>query len=146
MERRIGDEIPLQLPLRELDIWVVSNELVDPLTGLMTPHYFYESAQRIKSWADRKSQPLSFIAIGLGGLNDYDVARVARELLQELRGGDLLVRMGERKFLLLMLGDEEGAGHLIFRLSNMVKPKLAFQSQSWRSEESLLESLKRLGV
>ena len=124
----------------------MSNELVDPLTGLMTPLHFYESARRIKSWAERKAQPLSFIAIGLDGLSDYDLARVAREMLQELRGGDLLVRMGERRFLLLMLGDEVGAGHLIFRLSNTVKPKLDFQSQAWQSEESLLDSLKRLGV
>jgi GGDEF domain-containing protein len=124
----------------------MSDALVDPLTGLITPFNFYESARRIKSWADRKDQPITLIAIDLADLADFDKARVAREMLKELRGGDLLARMREREFLLLMLGDVESAGHLIFRLSNKIKPKLEFRARLWSPEESLIDSLESLGV
>ena len=124
----------------------MSDDLVDPNSGLMTPLNFYESARRIKSWADRKQQPICFIAIELPNLDEDNLVRVAREMLNELRGGDLLVRMGKQVFVLLILGDEVGAGHLIFRLSNKIKPKLEFRSQPWLNEETLIDLLKRLGV
>ena len=120
--------------------------MYDKLTGLMTPFHFYESAKRVKSWADRKGQPLSVIAIRLPEMTDDALVNSARKLNSELRGGDLLARMGERTFVLLLLGDEEGAGHLIFRLANTIKPKLDFSSTFFSEDETLVEALNRLGV
>ena len=126
--------------------WGVSELIYDKLTGLMTPFHFYESAKRVKSWADRKGQPLSVIAIRLPAMTDDALVNSARKLNSELRGGDLLARMGERTFVLLLLGDEEGAGHLIFRLANTIKPKLDFSKTSFSEDETLVEALNRLGV
>lgn len=124
----------------------MSELIYDKLTGLMTPFHFYESAKRVKSWADRKSQPLSVIAIRLPEMTDDELVNSARKLNSELRGGDLLARMGERTFVLLLLGDQEGAGHLIFRLANTIKPKLDFSSTFFSEDETIVEVLNRLGV
>ena len=126
--------------------WRVSELIYDKLTGLMTPFHFYESAKRVKSWADRKGQPLSVIAIRLPEMTDDALVNSARKLNSELRGGDLLARMGERTFVLLLLGDQEGARHLIFRLANTIKPKLDFSSTFFSEDETLVEALNRLGV
>lgn len=112
----------------------------------MTPFHFYESAKRVKSWADRKGQALAIIAIRLPEMPDDALVDCARKLNSELRGGDLLARMGERTLVLLLLGDEVGAGHLIFRLANTIKPKLEFSSTFFNKDESLIEALNRLGV
>ena len=126
--------------------WGVSELIYDKLTGLMTPFHFYESAKRVKSWADRKGQPLSVIAIRLPEMTDDALVNSARKLNSELRGGDLLARMGERTFVLLLLGDVEGAGHLIFRLANTIKPKLDFSRTFFSKDETIVEALNRLGV
>jgi GGDEF domain-containing protein len=124
----------------------VSELIYDKLTGLITPFHFYESAKRVKSWADRKGQALAIIAIRLPEMPDDALVDCARKLNSELRGGDLLARMGERTLVLLLLGDEVGAGHLIFRLANTIKPKLEFSSTFFNKDESLIEALNRLGV
>ena len=112
----------------------------------MTPFHFYESAKRVKSWANRKGQALAIIAIQLPEISDDLLVACARKMNSELRGGDLLARMGERTFVLLLLGDEEAAGHLIFRLSNTIKPKLDFKSILFDEDENLVDALNRLGV
>ena len=112
----------------------------------MTPYHFYESARRLRAWANRKNQPLSLISIQLPEMSNDALVACARELNHELRGGDLLARMGERTFVLLLLGDEKGAGHLVFRLSNTLKPKLNFSTTELSMDEDLAEGLHRLGV
>jgi GGDEF domain-containing protein len=124
----------------------VSELMYDKLTGLMTPFHFYESAKRVKSWANRKGQALAIISIRVPEISDDELVSCARKLNSELRGGDLLARMGERTFVLLLLGDEEGAGHLIFRLSNTIKPRLEFSTTAFSEDESLVDALNRLGV
>lgn len=120
--------------------------MYDELTGLMTPFHFYESAKRIKSWANRKGQALAVIAIQLPEMSDDLLVECSRKLNRELRGGDLLARMGERTLVLLLLGDQEAARHLIFRLSNTIKPKLEFSSTEFSENEMLADALNRLGV
>ena len=124
----------------------MSDLIHDSLTGLMTPYYFYESAWRLRSWANRRAQPLSLIAIDLQGISLDDLVRCARELNAELRGGDLLARMQDKRFLLLLLGDLQSAHHLIFRLSNRIKPKLKFQATELSADEDLLKALERLDI
>ena len=123
------------------------SELIhDPLTGLMTPFYFYESARRLQSWANRREQPLSLISIKLSGLSEDEITGCAHQLTEELRGGDLLARMGNQVFVLLLLGDLSGAKHLIFRLENKVKPRLEYNSTQLQSNESLVSALERLEI
>ena len=123
------------------------SELIhDPLTGLMTPFYFYESARRLQSWANRREQPLSLISIKLSGLSEDEITGCAHQLTEELRGGDLLARMGKEVFVLLLLGDLTGANHLIFRLENKVKPRLEYNSTQLQSNESLVSALERLEI
>jgi GGDEF domain-containing protein len=123
------------------------SELIhDPLTGLMTPFYFYESARRLQSWANRREQPLTLISIKLLGLSEDEITGSAHQLTEELRGGDLLARMGKEVFVLLLLGDLSGAKHLIFRLENKVKPRLEYNSTQLQSNESLVSALERLEI
>ncbi len=123
------------------------SELIhDPLTGLMTPFYFYESARRLQSWANRREQPLSLISIKLSGLSEDEITGCAHQLSEELRGGDLLARMGREAFVLLLLGDLSGARHLIFRLENKVKPRLEFNATQFSSNETLVSALERLEI
>lgn len=112
----------------------------------MTPFYFYESAWRLRSWANRREQPLSLIAIDLQGIPLDDLIRCARELNSELRGGDLLARMQQEKFLLLLLGNLQSANHLIFRLSHRIKPKLQFQATELTSDENIVTAMIRIGI
>lgn len=112
----------------------------------MTPYYFYESALRIRSWANRREQPLSLIAIDLQGVFLDDLIRCARELNSELRGGDLLARIQDKKFILLLLGDIQSAHHLIFRLSNRIKPRLKFQATELTTDEQIEKAMARIGI
>lgn len=120
--------------------------LFDPLTGLMTPFHFYESARRLRSWAERRGQELALIAIDLTGIDEEGIARAARALLQELRGGDLLARVGASNFALFLVGDTKAAGHLIFRLEHRIKPRLVYRATSVLKGEELTEPLARLGI
>jgi hypothetical protein len=112
----------------------------------MTPFYFYESARRLQSWANRREQPLSLISIKLSGLSEDEITGCAHQLSEELRGGDLLARMGREAFVLLLLGDLSGAQHLIFRLENKVKPRLEFNATQFSSNETLVSALERLEI
>jgi GGDEF domain-containing protein len=124
----------------------VSDLIHDALTGLMTPFYFYESAWRLRAWAERRQQALSLVSIDLSGVPEDDLVRCARELTAELRGGDLLARMSAEKFLLLLLGDLQGANQLIFRLSNRFKPRLKFEATEIVPQENLANALSRINI
>lgn len=124
----------------------MSEAIYDELTGLMTPFLFYESARQLQSWADRKGQPLTLISISAPEMEDDTLVECARKLNQELRGGDLLTRMGERRFLLLLLGDAQGAGHVIFRLSNTVKPRMIYEMTIVSARENLVSAMERLDI
>ena len=118
----------------------------DPLTGLLTPAHFYESAERLLSWAERSHQPVSLISVKLEPVHDDELARCARQISSELRGGDLLSRMGNYNFALLLLGDDVGAKQLIFRLSNTVKSSIAYESTSIEIGEGIEAGLARLAI
>ena len=124
----------------------MSDLIHDDLTGLMTPFFFYESANRVISWARRRNQPISLISINLEGISNDDLVRCARELSNELRGGDLLARMAEEKFILLLLGDLTGANQLIFRLSNRIKPRLKYLSTELEANEAMTIAMSRINV
>ena len=120
--------------------------IYDPLTGLLAPLYFYESSNRLLSWANRTNRSTSLVSIRLGEMPEDDLVRCATELNAELRGGDLLARMNEKTLVLLLIGDKLGADQLVFRLRNTIKFDLTFAAIEIADDEDLVSALARLGV
>ena len=118
----------------------------DPLTGLMTPVYFYESLSRLRSWAQRSDNPVTLIAINLKGLSDDQLLKAARDLNSELRGGDLLARMAPSRFLLALVADQLGARQFLFRITNKLKTASNFQLLELSPSKDLAEALNEIDI
>ncbi|KRO73268.1 MAG: hypothetical protein ABS00_00465 [Actinobacteria bacterium BACL2 MAG-120920-bin34] len=118
----------------------------DPLTGLMTPVYFYESLSRLRSWAQRSDNPVTLIAINLKGLSDDQLLKAARDLNSELRGGDLLARMAPSRFLLALVADQLGARQFLFRITNKLKTASNFQLLELSPSKDLAEALSEIDI
>ena len=118
----------------------------DPLTGLMTPVYFYESLSRLRSWAQRSDNPVTLIAINLKGLSDDQLLKAARDLNSELRGGDLLARMAPSRFLLALVADHQGARQFLFRITNKLKTASNFQLLELSPSKDLAEALNEIDI
>ena len=118
----------------------------DPLTGLMTPVYFYESLHRLRSWAQRSDNPVTLIAINLKGLSDDQLLEVARDLNSELRGGDLLARMAPSRFLLALVADHQGARQFLFRITNKIKAASNYQVLELTPDKDLAEALSEIEI
>ena len=118
----------------------------DPLTGLMTPVYFYESLHRLRSWAQRSDNPVTLIAINLKGLSDDQLLKAARDLNSELRGGDLLARMAPSRFLLALVADHQGARQFLFRITNKIKAASNYQLLELSTSKDLAEALSEIDI
>jgi GGDEF domain-containing protein len=122
------------------------NSSFDPLTGLMTPVYFYESLNRLRSWAQRSDNPVTLIAIILKDLSDDQLLEVARDLNSELRGGDLLARMAVDSFILALVADQLGARQFLFRITNKIKAASNYQVIELTPDKDLAEALSEIGI
>jgi GGDEF domain-containing protein len=118
----------------------------DSLTGLMTPVYFYESLNRLRSWAQRSDNPVTLIAINLKDLSDDQLLEVARDLNSELRGGDLLARMAVDSFILALVADQLGARQFLFRITNKIKAANNYQVIELTPDKDLAEALSEIGI
>ena len=118
----------------------------DPLTGLMTPVYFYESLNRLRSWAQRSDNPVTLIAINLKDISDDQLLEVARDLNSELRGGDLLARMAVDSFILALVADQLGARQFLFRITNKIKAASNYQVIELTPDKDLAEALSKIGI
>jgi GGDEF domain-containing protein len=118
----------------------------DSLTGLMTPVYFYESLNRLRSWAQRSDNPVTLIAINLKDLSDDQLLEVARDLNSELRGGDLLARMAVDSFILALVADQLGARQFLFRITNKIKAVSNYQVIELTPDKDLAEALSEIGI
>lgn len=118
----------------------------DSLTGVMAPQLFYESAERLISWSRRREEATSIIVADTSQLDEDSMINLARGLAAELRGGDLLSRLGIWNLVLFIVGDERAAAQLIFRLENSVKPKVSYRSATFHQGEELISALSRLGI
>ena len=118
----------------------------DPLTGLMTPVYFYESLHRLRSWAQRSDNPVTLIAINLKGLSDDQLLKASRDLNSELRGGDLLARMAPSRFLLALVADHQGARQFLFRITNKIKAASNYQLLELSTSKDLAEALNEIDI
>jgi GGDEF domain-containing protein len=122
------------------------NSSFDPLTGLMSPVYFYESLNRLRSWAQRSDNPVTLIAIILKDLSDDQLLEVARDLNSELRGGDLLARMAVDSFILALVADQLGARQFLFRITNKIKAASNYQVIELTPDKDLAEALSEIGI
>jgi GGDEF domain-containing protein len=122
------------------------NSSFDPLTGLMSPVYFYESLNRLRSWAQRSDNPVTLIAINLKDLSDDQLLEVARDLNSELRGGDLLARMAVDSFILALVADQLGARQFLFRITNKIKAASNYQVIELTPDKDLAEALSEIGI
>lgn len=118
----------------------------DSLTGVMAPQLFYESAERLISWSRRRDEATSIIVADTSPLDEDSMINLARGLAAELRGGDLLSRLGIWNLVLFIVGDERAAAQLIFRLENSVKPRVSYRSVTFHQGEELISALSRLGI
>ena len=118
----------------------------DSLTGLMTPVYFYESLNRLRSWAQRSDNPVTLIAINLKDISDDQLLEVARDLNSELRGGDLLARMAVDSFILALVADQLGARQFLFRITNKIKAASNYQVIELTPDKDLAEALSEIGI
>lgn len=118
----------------------------DPLTGLMTPVYFYESLYRLRSWAQRSDNPVTLIAINLKDLSDDLLLEVARDLNSELRGGDLLARMAPDRFILALVADHLEARQFLFRITNKIKAASNYQVIELTPDKDLAEALSEIEI
>jgi len=150
MPLRIGDEAALVIIKKaskaELIMASFDSSSFDPLTGLMTPVYFYESLSRLRSWAQRSDNPVTLIAINLKGLSDDQLLKAARDLNSELRGGDLLARMAPSRFLLALVADQLGARQFLFRITNKLKTASNFQLLELSPSKDLAEALNEIDI
>ena len=122
------------------------NSSFDPLTGLMSPVYFYESLNRLRSWAQRSDNPVTLIAIILKDLTDDQLLEVARDLNSELRGGDLLARMAPESLILALVADQLGARQFLFRITNKIKAASNYQVIELNPGKDLAEALSEIGI
>jgi GGDEF domain-containing protein len=122
------------------------NSSFDPLTGLMSPVYFYESLHRLRSWAQRSDNPVTLIAFNLKDLSDDQILQVARDLNSELRGGDLLARMAPDSFILALVADQLGARQFLFRITNKIKAANNYQIIELNPGKDLAEALSEIGI
>ena len=122
------------------------NSSFDPLTGLMSPVYFYESLNRLRSWAQRSDNPVTLIAIILKDLTDDQLLEVARDLNSELRGGDLLARMAPESLILALVADQLGARQFLFRITNKIKATNNYQIIELNPGKDLAEALCEIGI
>ena len=118
----------------------------DSLTGVMAPGLFYESARRLMAWSRRRGESLSLISVDLSALDSDGAIQLARNLTAELRGGDLLTRLGANNFVLMIVGDEKAARQLIFRLENSVLPRTKYSAVALGNDGDLVEALSGLRV
>jgi len=118
----------------------------DSLTGVMAPQLFYESAERLISWSRRRDEATSIIVADTSQLDEDSMINLARGLAAELRGGDLLSRLGIWNLVFFIVGDERAAAQLIFRLENSVKPRVSYRSVTFHQGEELISALSRLGI
>ena len=118
----------------------------DVLTGVMTPQLFYESAERLRSWANRSHQSLSLIAIELSGITHETFVKSAREIEAEMRGGDLVTRLKMDTLVVMLIGDSLAADHVIQRLDDRIRPRPRFRKIELEEKMELVVALDYLAV
>lgn len=129
-----------------------NNGVRDNLTGVMAPELFYENCARTIAVAEREGTSLFGMAISLDfkeaeSINQMSeaIVKMAATLNEQLRAGDLLCRMGERIFVLLIRGNIEVNKNIYARIIASTPTNFTYfaaEHISGRPIEELLTSLR----
>lgn len=127
----------------------------DPLTGLLNRAGFVDASQRVRVLAGRHGAPVSIALIDLDGfkrVNDLRGHAAGDELLvdlgrawrRELRGSEVLARIGGDEFALVMAGAaRDGAGEALERLRLASAAEWSVGMVEWERGESLDRAMAR---
>jgi diguanylate cyclase (GGDEF)-like protein len=122
--------------------------VTDPLTGLLNRAGFGAAAERLLALAAREELPISVALIDLDGfkqVNDRNGHAAGDELLvelghawaDELRGSEVLARMGGDEFALLLVAEGDAAADALRRLRAASPVGWSVGMVEWRPGESL---------
>jgi diguanylate cyclase (GGDEF)-like protein len=123
--------------IQELQIQLREQAIRDPLTGLYNRRYLDETLEREIARAEREKNFISFVMIDIDhfkkvndilghDVGDIVLKRLAAQLTEQTRAGDILFRYGGEEFLVLLLN---------------TPPEAAYQSaERWRSSFQILMS------
>jgi diguanylate cyclase (GGDEF)-like protein len=128
--------------------------VTDPLTGLLNRSGFATSAERMLALATRVNLPVSVALIDLDGfkqVNDRGGHAAGDELLvelgqawtEELRGSEVLARVGGDEFALLLVADNAAAADALRRLRAVSPVGWSAGMVEWRRGESLEGAMRR---
>jgi diguanylate cyclase len=128
--------------------------VTDPLTGLLNRSGFARAAERILALAAREHLAVSVALIDLDGfkqVNDLNGHAAGDELLvdlgrawsEELRGSEVLARMGGDEFALLLVADVTAATDALRRMREATPVGWSVGVVGWRRGESLEAAMAR---
>lgn len=128
--------------------------VTDPLTGLLNRAGFATAAERMLALATRVNLPVSVALIDLDGfkqVNDLHGHAAGDELLVdlghawlgELRGSEVLARMGGDEFALLLVAGNDDAADALRRLRTVSPVGWSAGMVEWRPGESLEGAMRR---
>jgi diguanylate cyclase (GGDEF)-like protein len=128
--------------------------VTDPLTGLLNRAGFGEAAERMLALAAREHLAVSVALIDLDGfkqVNDLNGHAAGDELLvelgqawaREMRGSEVLARMGGDEFALLLVADIDAASDALRRMRAASPVGWSVGVVGWRRGESLEGAMAR---
>lgn len=123
------------------------HQIVDELTGLYNARGFEQLASHHVAVADRDKRPIVLVFVSLQGLDELDevedaaeragwLAEAARVLRAAVRESDVIARVGDGAFCILLTGDASGAESLV--LSRLVEAIAASNARSGRARQLAL--------
>ncbi len=130
-----------------------NNGVRDSLTGVMAPELFYENCARTIAVAEREGTSLFGMAISLDFKEGESINKMSEEIIgmaatlnEQLRAGDLLCRIGERIFVLLIRGDIEVEKSIYSRIAASTVTNFTYLAEEHISGSSIQELLSSLRV
>ncbi len=132
----------------------------DELTGLLTQHSLVQGLQPLVSLSRRYEKPLSMVMLEIKNLKDFSdhtpdaVVATSRLLKEQMRWADMIARIGEGQFLLVLPETNKGAAaqlvDKIYPLLAQLKlpgtplhPQVAFGITEWSRNDDVKRLIKR---
>jgi diguanylate cyclase (GGDEF)-like protein len=121
-EETIERSVRYATTIRRLERELHRRQITDELTGLSNARGFEQLATHHLRLSDRSREPVSIVFVRLEEAGDEGPTRIAEAasvLREAVRGSDVLARVGEDVFAVLLTGEVRGAEALV--LSRLVE-------------------------